>query len=400
MRPRAPREVLRPEGSPRGGLRDELPNVDPLVASLLARAPRMNFMQLCRLLEVSKSDQPGFGTRDTPEHEPVRFRPRPRIGFPAGEIAAVEFDDDQRNSPRPAGSGPRPWEERPDAPPTVRTTFMGLYGVDAAMPSHMIDELVLREEGHEVVEAFVDQFNHRFVTTLYRAWKKYRYPESFRPGGSDTHSRNLLCLVGFGWGDKPQRAGLPDSRMLALLGLLVQHTRTPEGLAGVIALAVPGVGVRVDEFLPAATSAGQPQPLTASGRLAGASEDGARRGLGGGYALGRRLAYRSRAVRVTLSPGDSQQAHDLLPGVWLHRELMAFVQLYVGVKADVHLRMEVSSRLAPQPAIGPVRAGPAPRLGWTTVLPAGKERLINIALGVYEVFPTPGPNPHLTPQHA
>ncbi|SAK99501.1 type VI secretion system baseplate subunit TssG [Caballeronia ptereochthonis] len=364
----------------------ELPNLEALVASLLTRAPKMNFMQLCRLLEGCVPAHPGFGTRDTPQHEPVRFRPRPRIGFPAGEIASVEFDDGSDTF-------------GPAAPPTVRTTFMGLYGVDAAMPPHMIDEIVLREEGHEVVEAFLDQFNHRFVTLLYRAWKKYRYPESFRPGGSDAHSRNLLCLAGFGCGDKPQRAGLPDSRMLALLGLLIQRTRTPEGLAGVIALAVPGAGVRVDEFFPAITRGGRPQPLTSAG-LAAASEDGTRRGLGGGYVLGRRLAYRSRAVRATLRPANAQQAHDLLPGAWLHRELMAFVRLYVGVKADVHLRMEISSRLAPEPAIGPASTGTAPRLGWTTVLPADEERFINIALGVYEAFPTPGPNPHLTPRHA
>lgn len=369
--------------------RNQPPDLEPLVAALLARAPRMNFMQLCRLLEVRVPEHPGFGTRDTPEHEPVRFRPRARTGFPAGEIAAVEFDDD----PDSLASA---------RAPTVRTTFMGLYGVDAAMPSHMIDDIVLREEGHEVVEAFLDQFNHRFVTLLYRAWKKYRYAESFRAGGSDAHSRNLLCLAGFGWGDKPQRAGLPDSRMLALLGLLIQRTRTPEGLAGVIALAVPGVDVRVDEFFPALARAGKPQPLTSSPARAGAATEGARRGLGGGYVLGKRLAYRSRAVRATLRPADATQAHDLLPGAWLHRELMAFVQLYVGLKADVHLRMEMSSHLAPLPAIkssgsvADASAGPAPRLGWTTVLPAANERLINVALGAYQAFPKPAANPYLT----
>ncbi|WP_198433000.1 type VI secretion system baseplate subunit TssG [Burkholderia ubonensis] len=364
----------------------ELPNLDPLVASLLARAPRMSFMQLCRLLELRVSDRPVFGTQDAVEHEPVRFRPRPRMGFPAGEVASVEFDDGSDTFGL-------------DARPTVRTTFMGLYGVDAAVPSHMVDEIALREEGHEVVEAFLDQFNHRFVTLLYRAWKKYRYPESFQPGGSDAHSRNLLSLVGFGWGDKPKRAGLPDSRMLALLGLLIQRTRTPEGLAGVVALAVPRVSVRVDEFWPVVTSTGRPQPLTSVGGIAGAQENGERKGLGGGYVLGKRMAYRGRAVRVTLQPADAQQAQALLPGASLHRELMAFMQLYVGVKADVHLRMEVSSRLAPLPAIGPTHHGSAPRLGWTTVLPADEARLINIALGVYQAFPAPGPNPHLT-QHA
>jgi type VI secretion system protein ImpH len=364
----------------------DLPNVEPLVASLLARAPHMNFMQLCRLLEVRAPDHPGFGTRDTPAHEPVRFGSWPRVGFPASEVATIEFGDASDDH----GS---------HGPPIVRTTFMGLYGVDAAVPPHMIDDIVLREEGHEALEAFLDRFHHRFVTLLYRAWKKYRYPESFRPGGSDAHSRNLLCLIGFGWGRKPERAGLPDSRMLALLGLLSLKTRTPEGLAGVIALAVPGVDVRVDEFFPAITGAGQPRPLTSDPAVM-RSEEGAKKGLGGGYVLGRRLAYRSRAVRVTLRPDNAQHAHDLLPGAWLHRELMAFVQLYVGVKADVHLRMEVSSRLAPVPMIGIAPAGPAPRLGWTTVLPADEERMIAIPLGVREAFPVPPPNPYLSPQRA
>jgi type VI secretion system protein ImpH len=268
-------------------------------------------------------------------------------------------------------------------------------------------------EGHEALEAFLDQFNHRFVTLLYRAWKKYRYPESFRAGGVDAHSLNLLCLAGFGWGDKPARAGLPASRMLALLGLLIQRTRTPEGLAGVIALAAPGVQVRVDEFWPVATQAGAPDPLTSSAAQGGAAAcEGGRRGLGRGYVLGKRMVYRSRAVRATLRPVDARQAHDLLPGAWLHRELCAYVRLYAGVKADVHLRMTIPSTLAPQPKIGTLHtlgtpaapdspnAAPAPRLGWTTVLPASDERLIHINLGVCEAFPASGPNTSRGSHHA
>lgn len=366
--------------------REDLSKLEPLVATLLARAPHMSFMQMCRLLELSAPGRAGLGTRDTPEDELVRFGSWPRIGFPAGEVATVEFGDDTD-------------EYGPPAPPVVRTTFMGLYGVDAVLPPHLIDDIVLREEGHEIVESFLDQFHHRLVTLLYRAWKKYRYPESFLPGGRDAHSQNLLCLVGFGWGEKPKRAGLPDCRMLALLGLLAQKTRTPEGLAGVIALAIPGADVRVDEFFPAMTGTGEPQPLT-SRPCAREPDKGSRRGLGGGYVLGRRLAYRSRAARVTLRPDNARQAHDLLPGGSLYCELIAFVKLYVGIKADIHLRMEVSSRIAPLPKIGTVRTGPAPRLGWTSVLPAEEERMIKIPLGVYEAFPAPEPNPYLRPQRA
>lgn len=347
--------------------------LDPFVASLLGRAPAMSFMQLCRLLELRVPDHPGFGTQDTPEFEPVRFRPRQRVGFPAGEVARVDLDDEC------AGSAP-----------TVRTTFMGLYGVDAAMPSHLIDDIVLREEGHEAVEAFLDQFNHRFVTLLYRAWKKYRYPIGFRAGGIDDHSRNLLCLAGFGWGGKPARAGLPDSRALALLGLLIQRTRTSEVLAGVVALAVPGVEVRVDEFHATLKRVGKPSPL-------GCVADAGRvpHGLGGSYVLGARLAYRSGAVCVTLRPADARQTYDLLPGAGLHRELMAFLKLYVGVKADVFVQMEMSSRFAPAPVVGALHEGPAPRLAWTTVLPSSSDRLITIPLGVCEAFSSAVANPFL-----
>ncbi|SAK88155.1 putative cytoplasmic protein [Caballeronia catudaia] len=359
----------------------ELANVEPLVVALLARAPKMSFMQLCRLLEAGMPERAGFGERDTPEQEPVRFRSRARMGFPAGEIAGVEYadiDDDPYATSQP---------------PTIRTTFMGLYGVDAAMPSHYLDDVAQREEGHEAVEAFLDQFHHRFVTLLYRAWKKYRYPERFRYGGTDAQSKNLLCLIGFGWGNKPARAGLPDARTLALLGLMIQRTRTPEGLAGVIALGAPGVEVKVDEFWPVAKRAGQQQPLTTKGTVAKG------RGLGGGYVLGKRLPYRSRAVRVTLQPQDAQQARDLLPGGWLHRDVKALVGLYMGVKADVHLRMQMSSRFAPTPSVGEKRTDVAPRLGWTVVLPAQQERAITVELGVCEAFPMPQPNPYMQ-QHA
>ena len=64
-------------------------------------------------------------------------------------------------------------------------------------------------------------------------------PGKFPPRGIDAHSRNLLCLNGFGRGRKPERAGVPDSRMLALLGLLCMKTRASEGFTrGVVSALV------------------------------------------------------------------------------------------------------------------------------------------------------------------
>ncbi|TCK39419.1 type VI secretion system protein ImpH [Paraburkholderia sp. BL8N3] len=359
---------------------------------VLARAARMNFFQLCQLLERLDPGRAGLGTHDTPAREPVRFRPYPKTGFPGTEVAAVEFDAD-----------------RPDTPPSVRTTFLGLYGVNAAMPPHLIDDIVLRREGHEEVMAFLDVFNHRIATLFYRAWRKYRYWAAFERGGTDDISRSLLCLAGFGLGDKAGRAGLPAARVLGLLGLLTQRTRTAEGLAGVIALAVPGAGVRIDERFPVWVRLDH-QPGLRPGRPSAQSgqQSFAEEGLGRGHVLGRRVINRAEAVRVTLSPASAAQAHGLLPGALLHRDLMSLLRVYLGHKADVVLRMEVSAAVAPVLKIGGTRtigAGapehpPGGRLAWTTLLKPAGDRVITIPLGRYEAIPKAAAARHAAPGHA
>jgi type VI secretion system protein ImpH len=327
--------------------------------ALLARAPGMNFFQLCHLLERQQPDALPWGTGDTPKVEPVRFRPWPTMGFPAADIAAVEYDD-----------------ERPNAPPTVRTRFMGLYGVDAAMPAHLIDDIALRRDGHEELMAFLDQFNHRVAILLFRAWKKYRYTIGFRPGATDQHSQDLLALVGFGIGNKPERAGLSDSRVLALLGPLSQRTRTADGLAGVVALVVPGIQVTVEPFHPSWVS------VTSPAQLGSSFPDSHCNSLRRGAVLGRQIVCRNKVVRVLLRPATVEQIDALLPGERLYRDLMAALRLYMGGRIDVLLRMEVSSTDAPQLALGEPRA----RLGWTSLLKPASKRAMSIPLGCFKAF--------------
>ncbi|VDZ67432.1 Uncharacterized protein ImpH/VasB [Klebsiella aerogenes] len=51
------------------------------------------------------------------------------MGFPVSELKAVEYD-----------------EAHPDAPPTLRTTFMGLYGVDSPLPTAWLDDIAPAKE--------------------------------------------------------------------------------------------------------------------------------------------------------------------------------------------------------------------------------------------------------------
>ncbi|MCP3723237.1 type VI secretion system baseplate subunit TssG [Paraburkholderia sp. CNPSo 3272] len=349
-------------------MRIRRPKFAPFVRALLSAAPQMNVFQLLRLLELQTPDKPGFGTQDTPEHEPVRFQPRARVGFPGSEVAGVTFD-----------------EEDEDAPPSVQTTFLGLYGVDAAMPPHLIDDIVLRKEGYEKVTAFLDIFNHRIVTLLYRAWLKYHYPVNFRPGGTDEISKYLLSLAGMGIGDPAGKSGLAPSRLLALVGLFMQRTRPAEGVKSVVSHLLDGASVTVREFYPQWTPAGQQQGLTARPRGRRANGPPVS-GLGDGHVLGSRVLDRSHAILVTIRPLDTAQVHALLPGAVVHEDLMRLVGLYLGDKADAVLRMEIPSSSAPILSLtgGAAPSGVhRPRLAWTALLTPAANQTVAINLGRY-----------------
>lgn len=310
-----------------------------LLPTLLANAPLMNFLRFCELIELAAPQCAPLGTTDSPAGDPVRFRSHGKLGFPSREIHMVERDGDV-----------------PDAPPVVRTTFLGLYGVDARMPSYFVDEIAQRRDGAEPLAAFLDLFHHRIVTQFYRVARKYRYPMGFRPGGRDEVSRCLLSLLGLGFGTEPtsQRGDaaepLEPRRLLSMLGLGTQRTRTTEGLASVLKDAVPDAHVKVEEFYPVWVRLDQGDHMP----------------LGENCVLGGGFYDRANAVRVVITPQSRETVLCLMPGKPLNQALIGLLRFYLGYAAHAHLEMHVRPTLMPAPGLRCDQV----RLGFTTQLPA------------------------------
>lgn len=312
---------------------EKLPKADrTLLPALLQDATQINFFRFCELMELAAPEAPPLGATDSPKNEPIRFRSRPQLGFPTREIDAVEFDPDDAK-----------------APPAVRTTFLGLYGVDARMPSYFIDEVAQNRDGAEPLSAFLDMFHHRIVTQTYRIWRKYRYPAGFRPDASDKVSSYLLSLTGLGIGTPEIRDEVDTRTLLSTLGLTGQRTRTAEGLAGVLQHAVPDATITVTEFHPVWVKV----------------TDFERMPLGENCLLGRGFTDRSNTVHVKIAPQTKEAVLGLMPGNPIHDKLMALLRYYLGYEAQAQLDMEVRPDLMPQPALNAKQVS----LGYTTLLP-------------------------------
>jgi type VI secretion system protein ImpH len=330
-----------------------------LLPALLDQAKRLNFIRFCELLELAAPNRPSLGTTDSPATDPVRFRSRAQLGFPGREIDAVRYDID--NSA---------------APPSVVTTFLGLYGVDARMPAYFVDEVAQHRDGAEPLSAFLDIFHHRIITQFYRVARKYRYPVGFRRDGTDPVSRYLLSFAGFGF-SAPARATLliPDlstgaggeehesagarqrlaepadiRRLLSMLGLAMQRTRTAEGLAGVLRHAVPDAAITVEEFHPVWRKVTDFEPAA----------------LGEQCLLGRGFHDRANVVRIVITPASRETVLSLVPGQPAHREIMTLLRFYLGYESEANLEMHVRADLMPRPTLEPRQAN----LGFTAQLDA------------------------------
>jgi type VI secretion system protein ImpH len=308
-----------------------------LLPALLDDATRMNFFRFCELIELSAPDAAPIGSTDSPSTEPVRFRSRAQLGFPGREIDRVEYDSNNEATP-----------------PSVRTTFLGLYGVDARMPSYFVDEVAQNRDGAEPLAAFLDVFHHRIVTQLYRVWRKYRYPVGYRRGGRDLVSRYLLSFAGLETAsaqqNEPARSDVDPRALMSMLGVVAQRTRTAEGLAGVLQHAVPEASVMVEEFYSVWREVSDFEPAA----------------LGEQCLLGRGFFDRSNAVRVIITPSTRESVLDLTPGHAAHRDIMALLKFYLGYESEAYLEMHVKPELMPEPVLRPKQTS----LGFTSQLTA------------------------------
>ncbi|PNF10785.1 type VI secretion system baseplate subunit TssG [Enterobacter cancerogenus] len=286
---------------------------------------RINFYRFCQLLEKTQPDALPLGSTLNPTNDPVRFRPHPGMGFPASELKTVEYDDDN-----------------PDAPPTVRTTFMGLYGVESPLPTHYIDDIAQQREGHDAQEAFLDIFNHRILTQFYRIWRKYSYPATFEAGGRDRTSQSLLGLIGLGIPGTERHAAAPMSRFLALLSVMRLPARTEEGIRALVKLLAPRTQAIVTPYCPRAVHISRPLGFYGDNDFL----------LDGYTVLGDETTEVSSQLLIALHTEDYKEAQGWLPDGHIYADFLVLLRVYLGWRYKARIQLSVPTPLLPAPVLG------------------------------------------------
>ncbi|MDF1545727.1 MAG: type VI secretion system baseplate subunit TssG [bacterium] len=194
------------------------------------------FYQAIFLLESLHREHDRIGEFGHPGKEIVRLTNVDSLSFSPNQISSIEFSESDDG----------------DIQFKLATSIMGLYGVFSPLPMNYTASLISwsddNKEARQRQRDFLDIFNHRLLSLLYRSEKYTRITQTDKDHGS-AGTRALGALVGF-WEKSGNQAGTGSSGDLSLARLLMASTRSAAGLKNWIKRIFTGVGVRIEQFCP------------------------------------------------------------------------------------------------------------------------------------------------------
>lgn len=307
---------------------------------LEARAARMDFFQVLRLIENAHPHLPRIGASLRPRDDAVRFGQDPSMAFQPTALGRFSGANGEQRA-------------------RLAVNFFGLLGANGPMPLHLTEYVRdrLRNGGDATLAAFLDVFHHRMVALFYRARASAEPTISLDRADQDRFAAFVGSLCGIGAPGLSERDEIGDFARLHFAGLLASRNRPAAGLVAILT-AYFGLPVRLEQFV----GHWLRLPPEACSRLGGA-EQGNR--LGQSCVLGSRVWDCQHKFRLVFGPLDYADYLRLLPGGASLGRLQAWVRSYAGLAIDWDVRLILKKEHSP-----PLRLGGATRLGWSSWLGA------------------------------
>lgn len=349
------------------------PNEKTVEEWLANEGPAFDFFQAVRLLELTNPESARVGDQegcDVPE--PVRFRARVGLDFSA---TAIQQIFPSRDDPEPPGSSvPRIVGGRGDAePPVMVTNFFGLAGANSPLPTPLTELVLdrLREKDRGMRD-FLDIFNHRLISILYRIRKLHRVGLSSTTPEDAPAARHLYAILGLGVPALRRRVALGESvetgdrAFLPYAGLVSRQPRSAVGLGRMLQHHFR-VLVKIEQF------AGVWRRIEENQWTRLGAQKGRNHRLGSTAALGTRFWDPQGRFWIVLGPLTLRQFVHFLPGGRAHLALCEMTRFYAGDEMDFRMRLRIraseipETRLLRPPKTKEQQPGRS-RLGWTTWL--------------------------------
>jgi type VI secretion system protein ImpH len=296
-----------------------------------------DFYQAVRLMEKLRPESTPVGENVNPAAEVARFKSKVTMSFPASDIERI----------RASKNG---------EPPEIMVNFMGIAGAFGPLPNPYVELLIERESrGDTTFRDFLDIFNHRLLSLMYRIRKMSRLGMEIKSPDEIPFASHLLSLMGLGMKSLQGRMKVQDRAFLYYSGLITQKPHSMIGLERMLSHYF-GVIVKSRQF---------------RGRWHALEHDqwtvigisGQNQVLGESVLLGSRVWDQQTKFQLVIGPVKFKVFEEFLPTGSRFRPLVEMTRFYAGRGLDFEINLIMKALDVP-PARLSVSSGP--RLGWTS----------------------------------
>jgi type VI secretion system protein ImpH len=297
------------------------------------------YFQAVRTLERLQPERRPVGQFSHPSREVVRFAAHQSMSFPASEIQALKFRDEQQ--------------------PLMTVNVMGLTGPLGVLPLVYSELVIDRVRARDTtLRDFLDIFNHRMVSFLYRAWRKYRFVVACEQDERDNVSARVRDLIGIGAAGLQNRQSVADGALVFYGGFLAQQPRSATVLEQLLADYFD-VDVEVEQF------AGAWYQLDENTQCCLGAGEPASELLGAGAVVGDEVWDQQSVARIRIGPLSLSRYLDFLPTGSAYQPLRDITRFFAGNEIDFEVQLILKRGEVPSCELG-AEGDVAPRLGWVT----------------------------------
>ncbi len=313
--------------------------------SLLENPYEFSFFQAIRLLECINPEKPLLGRGVKPIDDAVRLDQDVSLTFAPSTITAYQYRDGY-------------------SVPHLSTVFFGLFGPNGALPTHLTEYAFQRLNHHRdpTFIRFINIFQHRMLSLIYRAWANAQPTVNFDRPEEDRFKIYVGSFIGIAPKSNQNRDSITDHLKLHYAGHFSCQNKHAEGLASIIH-GYFGLTVEIEEFVGEWLDI----PDDSICRLGDSERTGM---LGTTVILGNQIWSRQNKFRIILGPMGIELYKLMLPTGDSLKKLVSIVKNYVGIELGWDIQLILKNEDVPQTSLNN-----GFQLGWTTWLGKRKSEL-------------------------
>ncbi|MBL1212181.1 MAG: type VI secretion system baseplate subunit TssG [Ignavibacteriae bacterium] len=208
-------------------------NFARLKEDLEKNGPQYNVWQAVYLGEIITKKMNPDRNEYILDQKGMKFRPHESYGYPPTDLRSITISDNEIE---------------------YILNFLGLYGVNSAIPRCYHEQVALQQSifgKNEVpLQNFLDIFNNRFYWLYYQSWKKYKYYYYFHEGSTNKVSQRINSFIGRGPNFAKKESRISHYTLLKFSGFLSNRVRNKAGLMIILNHLFPFIKMKVREFVP------------------------------------------------------------------------------------------------------------------------------------------------------